>query len=287
MKKNIIFLLTFILFHSLANGFDWPQETPTTIYSHFAQYRSGSISNSLVFSDIAEVKCSDNGFVTAFIKDYDDDADFFPSTLGNAVIVSHTDDILTVYANLDKETIKKSVLENKNIKAGENIAKSGDSAWQDGNSALEFQIIDKKNDISINPQIILSQMTEKETFFYPTDITLQNRNGRDYKIKEQTTFASGYYKVYQRRPSSVMPFKMQVFVNGSMQDEISFDLLRQDSLKLCVSGKKNYSKTELYPTKDTMLIGEVGLAAGKNTIRIVLADIIGKEATATYNVSNY
>ena len=80
-----------------------------TFYSYFGQLRGGIISTSLVFADASDIKAADNGYVVAVINEYDDDSVFFPSTLGNAVILAHDDDLITVYGNIDKETIPPSL----------------------------------------------------------------------------------------------------------------------------------------------------------------------------------
>lgn len=286
-RNDIVVLLMGLLCFS-GFAFEWPMESKK-INANFAELRGGEMNNSLVFSESEnnDVKASDNGFVKAIIQDYEDDTDFFSSTFGNTIIVSHNDGILTVYGNLDKDTIENKKAEPKKISTGEVLAKTGKSAWKKSSDSLCFQMLDEKNNITINPRIILSQSAEKENALYPQDIVLKNRQGRNFRIREQNTLPQGYYRVYQKRPTAAMPYKMQIFVNGEVQEEIAFDVLRQDSDKLCVSGKKNYTKNELYPTSDTMMLGEIALASGKNSLRFVLVDILGKESFANYGVTNY
>lgn len=274
---------------TLAFSFEWPQALQVmsdSFYSYFGQLRGETISNSLIFSEPSEVKAAEDGYLTILISEYNDYTDFFPSTLGNAVIIAHNDNLLTVYGNLDSESIPKEIENCTNIKTGTNIGNSGSSAWQQGHSSLEFQVIDTKNNTSINPRILMPRVGN-ELPLYLSGIVFQNRNGKFYKLPEQSTLPSGFYRIYQKRQNIAVPYKSQLSVNGALIDEISYDILRQDNNLICVSGKKNYPKTILYPTDNLILLGEATFTQGKNAIQLTLFDILGKEKTATYYINNY
>ena len=103
MKKYILpFLILFSFSQSLL-AFDWPQDdiTADSFNSFFGQNRGGEISSSVVFSTPSIVKAADDGELLVIISEQDDDTDFFPSTLGNALVLSHKDNILSVYGNLE------------------------------------------------------------------------------------------------------------------------------------------------------------------------------------------
>lgn len=289
MKKFLCFfvLVYFDIFNIFA--FDWPTSKVVQsdqFYSYFGQLRGGTISNSLIFSEPSEIKASDKGKTVAVISDFEDMTDFFPSTLGNAVIVLHNDNLMTVYGNIDSETISENLRESKYIDAGSELGFTGNSAWQQGRSSLEFQIIDINNNTSVNPRLFMPRVG-KELPLYYGDVVLQNRNGKRFKIATQNALPSGLYKVYRKRQSVAVPYKTRVSINGTVVDQISYDVLMQSDLQLCAVGKKNYPKDVLYPNSDLQLIGEVSLTPGKNALQLLLCDILGKESPATYIVTVY
>ena len=289
MKKTAIICAVIAAAYTAASAFEWPQEQQIqsdSFYSYFGQLRGDTISNSLIFSDPSEIKAADNGCLTVIIKEYNDDTDFFPSTLGNAVIIAHSDNLMTVYGNIDAESLPENLSEKKEIATGTPLGISGNSAWQQGHSSLEFQVIDTKNNTAINPRILMPRIG-KELPLYPSGIVLQNRNGRTFKIAEQNVIPAGFYRVYQKRQAVAVPYKTHISVNGTIVDGTSYDLLRQDGSSICVSGKRNYPKTVLYPTPDLMLLGEVNFTQGKNAVQFTLSDILGKETSATYYLTNY
>ena len=105
--KKIITLLSMIFFSISAFSFDWPQPevTKNSFNSYFGQNRGGILSTSVVFSVPDQVKAAEDGYITAILTENSDDSFFFPSTLGTAVIISHSDDLISVYGNLDSETL--------------------------------------------------------------------------------------------------------------------------------------------------------------------------------------
>ena len=282
--KRFIISACLLFISSLAFSFDWPQEKVVQsdqFYSYFGQLRGETISNSLIFSEISDVKAADDGYLTVIISEYSDHTDFFPSTLGNAVILSHTDNLLTVYGNIDSESLREDAFTENNIKCGKIFGTSGNSAWQQGHSSLEFQVIDTKNNTSINPRLLMPRVG-KELPLYYNEIYLQGKNGRQYNVINQNILPSGIYKVYKKRQAVAVPYKTRVAINGTVVDQISYDLLRQDDNQICVSGKKNYSKSVLYPNNDLQLLGEATLTPGKNALQLTITDILGKEVNATY-----
>ena len=282
--KRFIISACILLISSIAFSFDWPQEKVVQsdqFYSYFGQLRGETISKSLIFSEISDVKAADDGYLTVIINEYSDHTDFFPSTLGNAVILSHTDNLLTVYGNIDSESILKEAFNENSIKCGETFGTSGNSAWQQGHSSLEFQVIDTKNNTSINPRLLMPRVG-KELPLYYNEIYLQGKNGRQYNVMNQNILPSGIYKVYKKRQAVAVPYRTRVAINGTVVDQISYDLLRQDDNQICVSGRKNYSKSILYPNNDLQLLGEATLTPGKNALQLTITDILGKEVNATY-----
>lgn len=288
MKKNICFLYA-ILISAYIFAFDWPQEQviqSDQFYSYFGQLRGDTISNSLIFSEISDVKAADDGYLTIIINEYSDHTDFFPSALGNVVVLSHADNLLTVYGNIDNDSLKKDAFKENSIKAGTVFGTSGNSAWQQGHSSLEFQVIDIKNNTAINPRLLMPRVG-KELPLYYNEVFLYGKNGKQFNAATQNVLPSGIYKVYKKRQNIAVPYKTRVAINGTIVDQISYDLLRQDDNQICASGKKNYTKALLYPNRDLQLLGEATLTPGKNALQLTLSDILGKEVNATYLLTIY
>ncbi len=288
MKKIIVFLISFLL-ASFLWGFEWPQPNAVEsdkLYSYFGQLRGGTISSSLIFSEPSQINSSDKGKVSIMLTDYKDDTEFFPSTLGNCVILSHDDGFLTVYANIDSVSFSKELKESKEIESGTPLGFSGNSAWQQGHSSLEFQVIDSKKNAAINPRLLMPRIG-KELPLYYGEVFLQNKDGRQFKIPLQTSISSGNYKIYRTRQNVAVPYKTRVSINGTIVDQISYDMLMQSELSLCAIGQKNYRKNILYPNNTMHLIGELSLPPGKNTLQLSMSDILGKEVNISFPVNSY
>lgn len=287
--KRTIFLIAFLFNTFFLAAFDWPQSKvlgSEQIYSYFGQYRGDTISNSLIFSDPSEVKTAAQGRILITINEYNDLCDFFPSTLGNAILISHEDNLVTVYGNLDGDTIPQNVFEATSVENGQVIGFSGNSAWQQGHSSLEFQVIDTKNNTAINPRVLLPRVG-KELPLYYSELYIQNKHGKRYNLSKVDTVPAGYYRVYKKRQTIAVPYKETVSLNGSVIDKIMFDVLFQDNNLICAAGKSKYTKNVLYPDSDLLLMGEVILSTGKNALQLNLIDILGKENPATYIISVY
>ena len=291
MKRKSMFVVPLLAALFLAalplTAFDWPQNEvmSDTFYSYFGQLRGGIISTSLVFADASDIKAADNGYVVAVINEYDDDSVFFPSTLGNAVILAHDDDLITVYGNIDKETIPPSLYISEKATTGTVFGSSGNAGWQQGRSSLEFQTIDTSNGNAVNPRVLMPRIGQ-ELALSLTGITLENK-GMRYDLLVQRTLPAGLYRVYRQRQSVAIPYKTRVVVNGIVADEISYDQLIQNGVSVYAVGRKNYPKEALYPDERLQLLGEATLTPGKNTLGIALTDILGAVTATSYSLTIY
>ena len=291
MKRKSMFavpLLATLFFAALPiTAFDWPQDEvlSDTFYSYFGQLRGGIISTSLIFADTSDIKAADDGYVVAVINEYDDDSVFFPSALGNAVILAHGDNLMTVYGNIDKETIPDFLYTSEKTTEGTVFGSSGNAGWQQGRSSLEFQTIDTANGNAINPRVLMPRIG-KELALSLSGITLEGKGVR-YDLLVQRTLPAGSYRVYRQRQSVAMPYKTRVVVNGIVADEISYDQLIQNGVSVYAVGRKNYPKEALYPDERLQLLGEVTLTPGKNTLGIALTDILGEVTATSYALTIY
>lgn len=284
MKKQLtLFILLITSFSAFC--FDWPQAdvTKDSFNSYFGQNRGGILSTSIIFSEPEEIKAAENGYITAIITENNDDSDFFPSTLGTAVIIAHNDELVSVYGNLDAETL---TLKNENehtIDAGAIIASSGNSGFQENHGNLEFKIIDAKNKSAINP-IVLMPRAQEEIPLSLSGIIIVSKNNDYYDINTYKTYYSGLYKVYFKRNPVAAPYKSTVSINGVIVDQLSYDMITQENNKLCIIGKKKYTDADIFPNNDLQLLGEVMFTPGRATLGLSISDMLGNVKQLNYNI---
>lgn len=289
MKKLSIFLLITIASVFSVFAIEWPQEefNKEAIQSYFGQNLGNSISTSLIFKDPSEVKAINDGKVLIIMSDEADDSEFFPSTLGNAVILCHDDDLISVYANLDADSVKEKLDEKDSVKQGQIIGETGNSGWQKSRSNLEFQILDLQKSAAINPKILLPR-TENEIEYSMNGIMLQNKEGKFFDIKENKIFPSGSYKVFQTRNKIAVPYRTTITINGVVLDGISFDTVGQENGKLYLTGEKEkYTAALLYPDENLILLGTIMLTPGRSTLGLSTQDFLGKVKQLNYILSIY
>lgn len=287
MKKIIVacaFIFNCLFF---AFAFDWPQDeiASSDFFSYFGQLRGGVISNSLVFAKPSNVKAAESGEVIGIILECDDECNLFPSTLGNAVIVAHDNNLVCVYGNLDKETIPQKIFDETKVFVGEELGSTGNAAWQDGRSSLEFQTLDAKTGNAVNPRILLPRLG-KELSLAVGAVTLKN-NSTSYKLSNTRTIPRGTYRIYRTRQKIAMPYKTRLTINGVIIDAISYDQIFHKGFETLTDGTNAYAKAALYPDDNLQLIGETTLTPGRNTLGIVLSDILESETSAVYNITCY
>jgi len=267
--------------------FEWPQKEikSDTFFTYFAQRRGGQISPSIVFSESEDIKTSGSGYVTAVISEHDEQPSLFESTLGNAVVINHADNLLTVYANLnaDEQEERYSL---KHVEENTPLGTCGSSGWQEGNALLEFQVIDLKTKSLVNPRLLMPRFGN-ELPLSITNVTAVNKKGTVFDLNIHRHLSSGTYYLYRDRQNKAMPYKTTILVNGAETDSITYDTLVSKNGKLSTSGKRNYPYELLYPDEKKQLIAEVTIPKGKNKISIAVKDALGKEKILTYTIEAY
>lgn len=286
MKKikifTLLFVSIFLIFQTAA--FDWPQDevTKDSFTSYFGQNRGNILSTSVIFSEPAEIKAAEDGYILAILTENNDDSEFFPSTLGTAVILAHDDNLLSVYGNIDKDSLSLNETE-KTIEAGAILGQSGNSGYQNNNGNLEFQIVDAKNKSAINPKVLMPR-SESEIPLSLSGIVIQSKNKDFYDINTYKTFNSGLYKVYFKRNAIAAPYKTSISINGLIVDQISYDTITQENNKLCIIGKKKYTSNDVFPEENLQLIGEAMFTPGRATLGLVITDFLGDVKQLNYSI---
>jgi len=282
-KKSIIasFLIVVIVL-SLCFAFDWPQSVENTniFSSFFGQPRGSAFINALIFENPAEVSAAEDGSVLIKLESGISDMGWFESTLGNAVILSHKNDMLTVYGNMDEITIQDDL---EFVTQEMKLGLSGTSGWQKGKNCLEFQVIDTKSKNVINPFILMPILSNKVDLSIKNPIAINNA-GKEVSITNYTKINSGVYRLYIKKQPQGMTYKTSVLVNGAVAENIVYDVLSKKDNRLAIKGKNLYTFEEIYPTEDRQLLAEVILSKGRNIITVSIEDFFGNTKSATYTV---
>lgn len=280
MKQLLSLLLMLISFPLVA--FDWPQEdiTAESFSSVFGQLRGNGYNNALIFAEPAEVSAIEAGTVLAIIGDNNSEMGWIHSTLGKAVILSHDDSLISVYGNLQEVKIDDSTSQ---VTKGEIVGSSGTTGWQSGKDSLELQIIDTEQKVSINPRMLMPPL-EEELSISLYGITAIGHNGETLELRTRRSLSAGTYKLYRGREQAFFPHVTSVAVNGAEIEKITFDVLTRSGRRLTVAGRKSYNAEATYPTVDKQFLAEITLSQGRNTVSVTVADINGREYTATYTL---
>lgn len=283
---TIVFVLTLLVIPVFA--YDWPQENVDAdkFYSFFGQKRANTISPSLIFAESEVARSTDEGEISVIITEHNDGFNWFESTLGTAVVVNHEDSLSTVYGNLDTDDLNPKLFENPTIANGQVFASTGNSAWQTDDSYLEFQIIDTKNENYVNPLILMPRIPQNEQLTI-SGVVLINKFGGIFNLDNQRNIPSGVYKIYKNRQDKAVPYRTSVLVNGSESERINYDTIGQRESELTIQGRNEYDVSELYPDDNLLLLGEIYLPNGNNTVSLIITDFTGKEYSRVFNLTIY
>lgn len=287
MKKSFLILIQFLTFTFSIFSFDWPQKeiASDSFFTYFGQFRGGLLSPSLVFTGTQEINAASSGYVTLVLSEHDEETQMFESTLGNALFVSHKNELLTVYGNLSSENIE-NLYELKEVNEGDFISVAGISGWQEGSGLLEFQVVDCISKSFVNPRVLFPRFGNEQAINFST-VYAVDKNGKTYNLNNQKYIPANSYLIYRDRQNQAMPYKTSILVNGAIESSVSYDSLVSKDGVLSTAGNKNYSSKIVYPDENKHLLGEISLSKGKNKITIVLTDLLGKENSKTFNIESW
>ncbi len=288
LTKLVVTIISATFLAGSAIAFDWPQSETSSdsFYSYFGQLRGGTMESSLIFRDTSTVKAADSGHLAAIITEHNDDFGWFESTLGNAVIISHGNGFSTVYGNLDESTLNENLFDMNAISVGQELGESGNSGWQDGQSCLEFQVLDVKQGLAINPRNLMPRIGKELPLSVGT-VSLDDKNGQTHLLVLEKNLKAGKYSVYHTRDSISVPYKTMVSLNGATVENISYDSMKEINGRLCVTGNSSYTFENVYPDQKRHLLGNVQLNHGLNRLDVTVTDILGESTTVTYTLEVY
>lgn len=288
MKKTV-FLIIFLTTIFSLSAFDWPQqlsEERNNFSQYFGQSRNEAFINSLIFENPDTITAADDGTHLITLDAGLADFGWFQSTLGNAVILEHSNNMMTVYGNLEEVYTEN---DDETISKGTELGISGFSGWQKGKNCLEFQVIDRDRNTIINPFVLMSQLTLKQNMTI-TNPAAFNRQEQKTAVTNGARVQAGVYKLYIDRQKTGMTYQTSVSINGALVETITYDVLIQEENRLCFTGKRNnvsYSYEDIYPDESRQLVAEVIFSKGVNTVSIDVSDIFGNTKNATYRVEVY
>ncbi len=283
IQKHTTFIFLFLLVLYLPlYSFDWPQNlaVPKPFASFFAQNRGNTLSPSLSFIGSTPIKASDAGKILLRMEQNQNFCSFFPSTLGNAVIIAHKDHLLTVYASLEEVTISP---EQEELTAGQEIGLSGNSGWHSGSGCLEFQVIDTKNRTVINPLVLMPSFTDAFDLQIGS-IFLTDKRGVVSELKNRRSIESGSYTVHRDASAGIMPYKTAVTINGVLVQSITYDALFLYEQELCIKGKDVLPYSSIYSDNSLQLLADIHMNRGRTVITIQIFDILGNQKQISYTL---
>ncbi len=281
MKKNIVIVIVVSIVFALS-AFEWSQ-TPSEIKDFFAENRGDCFNTGIMYANEGSVSVTEKGTSIVNLQQQDT-MGWFNSTLGNAVILVHDNEMMSVYSNLTEEM---NSFESMNLESGDIIAKSGDSEWKDAyskNCGSGFKIIDKERQTSVNP-LLLMKTTTKRSYIPIKGLEAISRRGNIVDLYSGVNILAGQYTLYMQRPQNLMVRKSQVSLNGEVKETISYDSFNQNESKLVVQGNRNYSYAEIYPDAQKMRLAEVLLQRGSNTVEILLSGNDGSKTSVVYRLN--
>ncbi len=263
-------------------AFEWPQELLGNDFAlYFGQLRGQRINPSLLFKEKLTVKSADEGQTSIVLGNHSQELGWFPSTLGDAVLISHKNNLITIYANLDKDTITPKVYTSEVIPKETELGRAGNSAWQSKSNGLEFQVIDTKNKAMINPRLLMPHL-QSEPQYYIGNVTIDDKKGNSYNLNTVKALYSGTYSFYRDKDELNIPFKVNITINGETVHSYQFDSLSTTKNKVCLGGSPYLTVDYLYPDNKRQLLGTVNLSRGRNLVVITLTNFLGETRTASY-----
>ncbi|MGI5173574.1 M23 family metallopeptidase [Treponema sp. OMZ 840] len=280
-KYKSVFVFAAVLLYIIPlYAFNWPQ-LADNIAVFFTQKHADTFNRGLIFNKPGEVKAADKGDILITLKSDIEAAGWFPSTLGNAVIISHKNHILTVYGGLEKNSADDG---SGSVEAEALIGISGNSGWKQGEESLQFQVIDTKIKAAINPLILMNSAAAAKPFSIK-NIRIKKKNDNPITLTNGMHINGGTYTVFTDIVPGTMPYTTGVSVNGNLIEKTDYTALKTYLGTLCIQGDKHYDLPTLYPDTKTLRLAEIVLSKGKNTIDISVKDIGMKETSFHININ--
>lgn len=212
----------------------------------------------------------------------------FPSTLGNALVVSHDKGLQTIYAGL--KAVPTIIDENSRVETFSMIGTVGNSAWgNDGD--LTFQVIDTQEKSFINPTRHLLPLLPFNDEIFPTitgTVLVDDKAKQTYRLDNIKNVKQGEYDLYTFVKESIIdssesfvPFDVSILVNGKTALDVQFYVLEGNKGELCLK-KTKISAEKLYNREGKIYLGKLVLKRGRTEVVISATDISQNTNRMTY-----
>ncbi len=272
---------------AILSGHCFPLEWPTSgrnVRTLFGGRSNGVIERGLVVGGEETIRSAGHGTILITIESQQNMSGF-PSALGNAVVVSNEDQLLTVYGNLED---LNRMSERKTVETGDILSNVGKSAWGEPGSVI-FQVIDREKKNYINPLLLLPALEDKKGPVI-RDVTIVSPSGQTIALGSAKTARQGKYRIYADIADSIegssaelVPFRVSVLVNGKEETSLPFEVLREQQGKLFLN-EPDFSWQGLYGDPTRMYLGAIALNRGRSDISVIARDIAGNERSVLFGL---
>ncbi|PIE99138.1 MAG: peptidase M23 [Treponema sp.] len=285
MQKNKIkvFITVFMILTALLYALEWPSDTKNLkrLFGERITNECKIFEYGFTLKNTETVRTADYGRRLITIENKNS-MKGFPSTLGNAVVLIHADDIQTIYGNLENTDLfeTRHIADNNSI-----IGKTANTAWGEPNDLI-FQVLDIKNSVYINPGLTLPAIEDK----FPPKIknaSLVDSQNRQLNLKTNDKIKRGKYSLYVQTVDSITAEGQQfnsmhfsVILNGINVSNLSFQTISIKKGKAYI--KENITAQKLYNSQTGIFLGNIKLTAGNAILQITTKDINNNESVQTY-----
>ncbi len=288
MKLNSLFrfsgtVFALALLIAPAAAMEWPTGVfkPARL---FAQRNESVIECGLTLDDVEAVRAAGYGEVLLTLSP-PANMTGFPGTLGTAVLLVHDDDLLTVYGNLDSDSLMTGTGDIESLAI---IGSAGNTGWGKKNSLL-FQVIDRKKATFLNPLLLLSSIRDTRSPLIRTVIAV-NSAGQSISLAGARALRQGSWRLYadivdtlDGLSTELSPFRVGVAVNGKEQSAIPYETLKAEGGRL-VLGNAALNADHLYSDPSRIFLGTIQFVRGRSELVIHTRDASGNERSAAFQI---
>lgn len=295
MKKTLL-ALPLLSAALAAYSLEWPLARPEVL-SLFGQKTEGGIEHGIVMEGENTMRAAGDGVVLATISE-NRNMTGFPSTLGNAVVLAHSDGIVSVYGNLESTEMVEGKVQ---IETNAVISRTGKSAWEsrqdeDDQQASRrgfciFQLMDQRQNALLNPLLLLSAASDTALPIIRS-VRLESQSGQSYNPDVSQYIAGGLYRVYvsvadsfeRNSQQQLAPFRISVIVNGIEASAVSFETMAKKRNIIVPHSTPEYldGSIPIYSEDNAIYAGNISLSRGRAEIIIAARDFAGNERTAPF-----
>ena len=286
MKKVFLVILSFSVFS--LNALEWPMNNfRFAMLFGDAYSKGGNFQVGLIFRGDESVRASEYGKKLIAIGENKTLREF-PSTLGNALVISHDKGLQTIYGGL--RAVPTITDENSRIETFSIIGTVGNTAWGNEDD-LTFQVIDTQEKSFINPTRHLLPLLPFNDGLFPTitgTVLVDDKTKQTYRLDSLKSIKQGEYDLYSFVKDSIIdpsetfiPFDVSILVNGKTALDVQFYVLEANRGDLYLQ-KTKISSEKLYNREGRIYLGKLILKRGRTEVVISATDINQNTTRMTY-----